>query len=111
MGLAASTILERSAEPVTFRRVLLPMVTPGVKPKATAKLAVSLVMMTILAGESLAQNCVLAFQLLELHDARNQHGYFLRIARFDNVFQRSLLHGLNSSVDGRVGGNNDDRCL
>src|ERR1039457_3573961 len=42
MGLAASIILERSAEPVTFRFRAAEIETPGVKPKVTAKLVVSL---------------------------------------------------------------------
>ena len=38
IGLAASTIFERSAEPVTFSRCVGAMLTPGVSPNVTAKL-------------------------------------------------------------------------
>ncbi len=82
-----STVLRRSGDFLGQRKNLL-----------HARILGDDVVVTILAVQFLAQNRILALQLLEFEDARNQHRDFLRIAGLHDVFLRAFLHGLDGGV-------------
>ena len=62
-------------------------------------------------GELLAQDGVLALQVLDLDDAADQQRDLLGIAGLDDVLLRALLHRGDGGVDRGVGGDDDDGRL
>src|ERR1035437_7731918 len=61
--------------------------------------------------QCLAQDGVLALQVLHFDDAVDQQRDFLRIARLDDVLLRAFLHGGDGRVHGGVGRDDDDGGL
>ena len=65
----------------------------------------------VLARELLAQDQVLALEVLHLDDARHEQRDLLRVAGLDDVLLRAFLHRRDRRVDRGVGGDDDDRGL
>ena len=65
----------------------------------------------VLPRQFLAQDGVLALQVLDLDDAVDQKRDFLRVAGLDDVLLRALLHGGDGGIHRRVGRDDDDRSF
>ena len=65
----------------------------------------------VLPRELLAQDGVLALQVLDFDDAVHQQRDLLRIAGLDDVLLRALLHGRDGRIHRGVSRDDDDRGL
>ena len=66
------------------------------------------VLEAVLLRQLLAQDGVLALQVLDLDDAAHQQRDLLRVARLDDVLLRALLHGGDGGIHGGIRGDDDD---
>jgi hypothetical protein len=65
------------------------------------------VLEAVLARQFLAQDRVLALEILDFDDAADQKRNLRRVARLDDVFLRAFLHRGHGGIDGGIGGDDD----